>query len=180
MKKIALLVASILATLHSIASRNSSDYNNPLVLSPSDEIYNNGSHASHASHCSHYSMSITIKKDSTRNVSKDVGYFIIQSLASEYKCEVKDIDVREMYITKNNEIVTKEKGANSISRYKSSSNEECLFIKFNHYYTIEKNSLFSYHEYIIPLTNNVSEYFHISNGHHYYSEKKEKWMIDLK
>ena len=55
MKKIVLLVASILATLHSIASRSSNDSNNPLILSPSDGIYNHGSHASHRSHVSHYS-----------------------------------------------------------------------------------------------------------------------------
>lgn len=178
MKKIFLLVASILATLHSIASRSSNDSNNPLILSPSDGIYNHGSHGSHASHCSHYSMSITIKKDSTRNVNKDVRNFIIQSLASKHNCKVTDIDVMDMYVTKNNEIVTKEKGASSISRYKPSSNEECLFISFRKWNRGAYPS-FNIHEYIIPLANNVANYFHISEGHHYHSEKKEKWMTDL-
>ena len=57
MKKIVLLVASILATLNSIASRSSNNPNNPLILSPSDGIYNHGSHASHWSHTSHFSAS---------------------------------------------------------------------------------------------------------------------------
>ena len=71
MKKIVLLVASVLAALQSIANRSPEETNsNPLILSPSDEIYNHGFHASHASHCSHYSMTITVKKDSARNVNQ--------------------------------------------------------------------------------------------------------------
>lgn len=57
MKKIILLVASILTAIQTIANRSVERTNsNPLVLSPSDGIYNHGSHGSHASHCSHYSM----------------------------------------------------------------------------------------------------------------------------
>ncbi len=67
MKKIFLLVASILATLHSIASRSSNDSNNPLILSPSDGIYNHGSHASHRSHVSHYSAHNSINNVVTNN-----------------------------------------------------------------------------------------------------------------
>ena len=179
MKRIVLLVASILATLNSIVSRNNNDSNNPLILSPSDGIYNHGSHGSHASHRSHYSMSITVKKDSTRNVNKKTRDFIIQSLASKHNCKVTDIDVMGMYVTKNNEIKEQEDiGYSIISRYKPSSKEECLFIGFRKWNRGAYSS-FNIHEYIIPLTNDVSNYFHILDGHHYHSEKKEKWMTDL-
>ena len=79
MKKIILLVASILTAIQTIANRSVERTNsNPLVLSPSDGIYNHGSHASHASHSSHYSMSITVKKDSAQNVSQGDRKYIIR------------------------------------------------------------------------------------------------------
>ena len=80
MKKIILLVASILTAIQTIANRSVERTNsNPLVLSPSDGIYNHGSHGSHASHCSHYSMTITVKKDSVQNISLEYRNSIIHS-----------------------------------------------------------------------------------------------------
>ena len=179
MKKIVLLVASVLAAIQSIANRNVEGANsNPLILSPSDGIYNHGSHASHASHCSHYSMSITVKKDSAQNVSQEDRKSIIHSLAIMHNCTDKDIDIMGLYISKNNGITTKERGESSIERYKPAPNEKCLYVSFRKWNRGQYNS-FNIQEYIIPLPSNVSDYYRISEGHHYNTAKKEKWMVDF-
>lgn len=179
MKKLFLLVASVLAAIQSIANRNVDGTNsNPLILSPSDGIYNHGSHASHASHCSHYSMSITVKKDSARNVSQEDRKSIIHSLALMHNCADKDIDIMGIYISKNNGITTKENGESTIVRYKPAPNEKCLYISFRKWNRGKYNS-FSVQEYIIPLSSNVSDYYRIGDGHHYNAAKKEKWMVDF-
>lgn len=178
MKKIFLLVASVLAALQSIANRSSEETNsNPLILSPSDGIYNHGAHASHASHCSHYSMTITVKKDSARNVNQADRKSIIHSLALMYNCADKDIDIMGLYISKNNGITTQERGESSVVRYKPAPNEKCLYISFRKW-NREQYSSFSVQEYIIPLSSTVSDYYRIGDGHHYNAVKKEKWMVD--
>ena len=179
MKKIFLLVASVLATIQSFANRSVDGTNsNPLILSPSDGIYNHGSHASHASHCSHYSMSIIVKKDSARNVSQEDRITIIHSLALMHNCAEKDIDIMELYISKNNGITTKERGESSIERYKPAPNERCLYVSFRKWNRGQYNS-FNIQEYIIPLSGSVSDYYRIGDGHHYNAAKKEKWMVDF-
>jgi len=179
MKKIFLLVASVLAALQSIANRGSEGTNsNLLVLSPSDGIYNHGSHASHASHSSHYSMTITVKKDSVRNISQEDRKFIIHSLALMQNCADKDIDIMGLYISKNNGITTQERGESSIVRYKPAPNEKCLYISFRKW-NRGQYSFFSVQEYIIPLSSTVSDYYRIGDAHHYKAAKKEKWMVDF-
>ena len=179
MKKIVLLVASVLAAIQSIAIRSVEGTNsNPLILSPSDGIYNHGSHASHASHCSHYSMSITVKKDSARNVRQEDRKSIIHSLALMNNCTDMDIDIMWLYISKNNGITTKERGESTIDRYKPAPNEKCLYISFRKWNRGQYNS-FNVQEYIIPLSSTVSDYYRIGDGHHYNAAKKEKWMVDF-
>ena len=179
MKKIFLLVASVLATLQSIANRSSEETNsNPLILSPSDGIYNHGSHASHASHCSHYSMTITVKKDSVQNISLEDRNSIIHSLALMHNCAEKDIDIRGLYISKNNGITTQNRGESSMVRYNPSPSEKCLYVSFNKWNRGQYSS-FRFQEYIIPLSSVVSDYYCIGDGHHYNAVKKEKWMIDF-
>ena len=179
MRKLVLLVASVLAAIQSIANRNADGTNsNPLVLSPSDGIYNHGSHASHASHYSHYSMTITVKKDSARNVSQNDKKYIIHSLALMHNCADKDIDIMALYISKNNGITTQEKSESSIVRYKPAPNEKCLCISFRKWNRGKYNS-FGIQEYIIPLSNTVSNFYRIGEGLHYNVEKKEKWMVDF-
>ena len=132
MKKIILLVASILTAIQTIANRSVERTNsNPLVLSPSDGIYNHGSHGSHASHCSHYSMTITVKKDSVQNISLEDRNSIIHSLALMHNCAEKDIDIRGLYISKNNGITTQNRGESSMVRYNPSPSEKCLYVSFN-------------------------------------------------
>lgn len=179
MKKIFLLVASVLAALQSIANRSSEETNsNPLILSPSDGIYNHGSHASHASHCSHYSMTITVKKDSVQNISLEDRNSIIHSLALMHNCAEKDIDIRGLYISKNNGITTQNRGESSMVRYNPSPSEKCLYVSFNKWNRGQYSS-FRFQEYIIPLSSVVSDYYCIGDGHHYNAVKKEKWMIDF-
>lgn len=179
MKKIILLVAAILTAIQTIANRSVERTNsNPLVLSPSDGIYNHGSHASHASHCSHYSMSITVKKDSAQNVSQGDRKYIIHSLAIMHNCADKDIDILGLYISKNNGITTQERGESSKVRYKPAPNEKCLYVSFNKWNRGQYSS-FRFQEYIIPLSSVVSDYYCIGDGHHYNAVKKEKWMIDF-
>lgn len=179
MKKIILLVASILAAIQSIANRSIEESNtNSLILSPSDGIYNHGSHASHASHCSHYSMTITVKKDCARDVSQKDKNTIIHSLALMHNCADKDIDIIGLYISKNNGIITKERGGSSIVRYNPAPSEKCLYVSFRKWNRGQFTS-FSLQEYIIPLSSSVSNYYRIGEGHHYNAEKKEKWMVDF-
>lgn len=179
MKKIFLLVASVLAAIQSIANRNGEGtISNQLILSPSDGIYNHGSHASHASHCSHYSMTITVKKDSARNVSQEDRKTIIHSLAIMHNCADKDIDIMGLYISKNNGITTKERGESSIVRYNPAPSEKCLYISFRKWNRGQYTS-FSIQEYIIPLSSSVSDYYRIGEGHHYNAEKKEIWMVEF-
>lgn len=102
MKKIVLLVASILATLHSIASRSSNDSSNPLILSPSDGIYNHGSHASHRSHYSapvsqtsrvssnppttqQTSYSTKVELDSLGELSEKQKKYAIEKVSTDWK-----------------------------------------------------------------------------------------------
>ena len=128
MKKIVLLVASVLTALQSYANRSTyGAQDNSLILSPSDGVYNHGSHASHASHCSHYSMSITIKKDSIQEVSQKEKEAIIHALAIKYNCDEKDIDIINLYISKKNEIITQEKGDSVIVRYTLSRRKMPLY-----------------------------------------------------
>ena len=179
MKKIILLVASILTAIQTIANRSVERTNsNPLVLSPSDGIYNHGSHGSHASHCSHYSMTITVKKDSVQNISLEDRNSIIHSLALMHNCAEKDIDIRGLYISKNNGITTQNRGESSMVRYNPSPSEKCLYVSFNKW-TRGQYSSFRFQEYIIPLSSVVSDYYCIGDGHHYNAVKKEKWMIDF-
>ena len=179
MKKIILLVASILTAIQTIANRSVERTNsNPLVLSPSDGIYNHGSHGSHASHCSHYSMTITVKKDSVQNISLEDRNSIIHSLALMHNCAEKDIDIRGLYISKNNGITTQNRGESSMVRYNPSPSEKCLYVSFNKWNRGQYSS-FRFQEYIIPLSSVVSDYYCIGDGHHYNSVKKEKLMIDF-
>lgn len=179
MKKIILLVASILTAIQTIANRSVERTNsNPLVLSPSDGIYNHGSHGSHASHCSHYSMTITVKKDSVQNISLEDRNSIIHSLALMHNCAEKDIDIRGLYISKNNGITTQNRGESSMVRYNPSTSEKCLYVSFNKWNRGQYSS-FRFQEYIIPLSSVVSDYYCIGDGHHYNAVKKEKWMIDF-
>ena len=179
MKKIILLVASILTAIQTIANRSVERTNsNPLVLSPSDGIYNHGSHGSHASHCSHYSMTITVKKDSVQNISLEDRNSIIHSLALMHNCAEKDIDIRGLYISKNNGITTQNRGESSMVRYNPSPSEKCLYVSFNKWNRGQYSS-FRFQEYIIPLSSVVSDYYCIGDGHHYNGVKKEKWMIDF-
>ena len=179
MKKIILLVASILTAIQTIANRSVERTNsNPLVLSPSDGIYNHGSHGSHASHCSHYSMTITVKKDSVQNISLEDRNSIIHSLALMHNCAEKDIDIRGLYISKNNGITTQNRGESSMVRYNPSPSEKCLYVSFNKWKRGQYSS-FRFQEYIIPLSSVVSDYYCIGDGHHYNAVKKEKWMIDF-
>lgn len=179
MKKIILLVASILTAIQTIANRSVERTNsNPLVLSPSDGIYNHGSHGSHVSHCSHYSMTITVKKDSVQNISLEDRNSIIHSLALMHNCAEKDIDIRGLYISKNNGITTQNRGESSMVRYNPSPSEKCLYVSFNKWNRGQYSS-FRFQEYIIPLSSVVSDYYCIGDGHHYNAVKKEKWMIDF-
>lgn len=179
MKKIILLVASILTAIQTIANRSVERTNsNPLVLSPSDGIYNHESHGSHASHCSHYSMTITVKKDSVQNISLEDRNSIIHSLALMHNCAEKDIDIRGLYISKNNGITTQNRGESSMVRYNPSPSEKCLYVSFNKWNRGQYSS-FRFQEYIIPLSSVVSDYYCIGDGHHYNAVKKEKWMIDF-
>lgn len=176
MKKIVLLVASILATLHSIASRNSNDSNYPLTLSPSDGIYNHGSHASHTSHASHwshishYSMTITVKKDSIQNVNQKDRNSIIHSLALMHECADKNIEIIGLYISKNNGITCEKRDE---VRYNPAPSEKCLYVSFRTY--IYRNV----YEYIIPLSSSVNNYYRILDGRYYTAGKKEEWMVDF-
>lgn len=179
MKKIILLVASILTAIQTIANRSVERTNsNPLVLSPSDGIYNHGSHGSHVSHCSHYSMTITVKKDSVQNISLEDRNSIIHSLALMHNCAEKDIDIRGLYISKNNGITTQNRGESSMVRYNPYPSEKCLYVSFNKWNRGQYSS-FRFQEYIIPLSSVVSDYYCIGDGHHYNAVKKEKWMIDF-
>lgn len=116
MKKIVLLVASILATLHSIASRSSNDSNNPLILSPSDGIYNHGSHASHRSHASHYSAhnrsnvisnntpaiqqtsySTKVELDSLGELSGKQKMYAIENVSTDWGVDKKSVHLKSSY-----------------------------------------------------------------------------------
>ena len=114
MKKIVLLVASIFATLHSIASRSSNDSNNPLVLSPSDAIYNHGSHASHASHYSapvgqtsrvssnspstqQTSYSTKVELDSLGELSEKQKMYAIEKVPTDWKEDKEKVHLKAAY-----------------------------------------------------------------------------------
>ncbi len=143
MKKIVLLVASILATLHSIASRSSNDYNNPLILSPSVGIYN---HGSHRSHFSHYSMAFSMKTDSIGEIPSKAIDFIKLSLSKELRCDSSKIIINRVYKSSNCEIGKRLKG--EYVPLLNNSDYQCYL-----YFSYQKGSLSSdKEEYIIPLT----------------------------
>lgn len=116
MKKIVLLVASILATLHSIVSCSSNESNNPLILSPSDGIYNHGSHASHRSHASHYSASSSsnmitnntqaiqqtsystkVELDSLGELSEKQKMYAIEKVSTDWGKDKKNVHLKTSY-----------------------------------------------------------------------------------
>lgn len=106
MKKIVLLVASILATLHSVASHSSNDSNNPLILSPSDGIINHGSHYSHKSHSSHYSTAFSIQHDSVCNVTPDIIKIAEEGINSMYENYVNRESSTTLFRLKNAGTIT--------------------------------------------------------------------------
>jgi len=169
MKKIVLLVASILATLHSIASRSGNDSNNPLILSPSDGIYNHGSHASHASHRSHYSMTgqyggqfYDSKADSIKTMSMNQQSYFIDNMINYH--HYKEIEIKHAYLTNHYSII--QDGSKPIEI----SQELAYFIRF----TTENGGM----TYIIPLDNKKKSFHMVSNKAHCIYEKPQ-WIIQL-
>ena len=144
MKKIVLLVASILATLHSTASRSSNDYNNPLILSPSDGI--NSFVTSHSSHSSHYSMFFKMKADSIGEIPSKAIDFIKLSLSKEFRCDSSIIIVNRVYVSSKCEIGKRRK--DEYVPLLNNSDYQCYL-----YFSYKKGLLSSDKgEYIIPLT----------------------------
>jgi len=153
MKKIVLLVASILATLHSIASRSSNDFNNPLILSPSDGIYN---HGSHRSHYSHYSMAFSMKTDSIGEIPSKAIDFIKLSLSKELRCDSSKIIVNRAYKSSNCEIGKRLKGE-YVPLLNNSDYQFYLYFSYQEgLLTSDKG------EYIIPLSDDPgAEYYYL-------------------
>lgn len=187
MKKIVLLVASVIAALQSYANRYIDGiHDNSLILSPSNEIYNHGSHASHrshTSHSSHYSSMhvISVKKDFAQdvNLSPKEKRNIIHTLAVIHSCADKDINIEKLYISNNNKIIMK--GSDMIE-YVPAPNEICLYISYSKKdfskFTFAPSQFFSQLQVLIPLSSKKSNYFLIV-GDSFRIEKKEQWMIDF-
>lgn len=110
MKKVILLVASLLSAIQIFASKSKLlTVDNALTLSPSHEIYNHGSHASHRSHTSHYSASVSnsssnisqqhyttsIIKESMASLPAEEIDKINKGIAYEWKANMKDISLKE-------------------------------------------------------------------------------------
>ena len=141
MKKIVLLVASILATLHSIASRSSNDTNSPLILSPSDGI-----NSFVTSHSSHYSMAFKMKADSIGEISSKAIDYIKLSLSKEYRCDSSKIIINRVYVSSKCEIGKRRK--DEYVPLLNNSDYQCYL-----YFSYKKGLLSSDKgEYIIPLT----------------------------
>lgn len=129
MKKAVLLVASVLAAIQSIANRNVDGTNsNPLILSPSDGIYNHGSHASHASHYSHYSMSISTKVDSLSNARYASVNYLLEVLAKDHKVSSTQIIIKHIYIS-NKYVVSIKENTNILSDILR-GNDKCVYIDY--------------------------------------------------
>lgn len=166
MKKIILLVASVLAAIQSIANRNVEGTNsNSLILSPSDGIYNHGSHVSHASHASHYSMMFATKTDSVNNVSKEHINMVRTSLAKMYNCDIESVEIRHIFISANSEIYKSHNGYREnpfITIYTENNEERSLYISYRIMSKIENGfrHMLEGGEYLIPITNPENSIFY--------------------
>lgn len=196
MKKIVLLVASILAALQTLAKGHGNDvYDSYLVLSPPNGIYNHGSHYSHRSHVS---SSFSIRHDSISNVTPDIMELTregirtmftndilrkswtslhwlqitgkvtpteYEKIASSIKQNVDiEIVLSNINISSKNKIVKSFYNDSTIIELEP--DEKCLFIS----YDIKGKSsdstefLFSGGKMIIPLSTEITTFYHIKSG----------------
>lgn len=154
MKKVVLLVASVLAAIQSIANRCVEGANsNPLILSPSDGIYNHGSHASHASHTSHFSMVITTRADSVSEVRGWQIQEILSNLAKEHKVLESQIKISHFYLSNYQEV-----HINGINYNKTKLldwKENCIYLDY-FISGFRENSYNNHYGYIIPQSSKIS------------------------
>jgi hypothetical protein len=181
MKKIILLVASVLAAIQSIANRNVEGTNsNSLILSPSDGIYNHGSHASHASHASHYSMTITARVDSIDIVQNGKTQMIIKSLAVEHKVADTQVKIAHFYLSSSYRIAKGYNGRADENILKGK--EKCLYVDYSiSGFDVIREYSYNYHYgYIIPVSNNKSKVRFINYQSTSVEERnKTDWMKQL-
>lgn len=204
MKKIVLFVASVLSSLQSAANRNSNEViSSPLLLSPSDGIYNHGSHNSH------YSVAFSIQHDSINNVTPDIIKISTEGIKSMYENEVSrdvrsalirlknagkitakqhkkitkslkqniivEIELPHIYISSNNEII---KSFNNDVVIKMNPEEKCLLIS----YIIKGISTSSTKfpmgggKIIIPLSSEIAIYYNIIDNKNCVIDSKKDWM----
>lgn len=151
MRKLFLLVASIVATLQSFARSTGNHYAEPLILSA-----NGGINSFVTSHSSHYSMAFKIKTDSIGKIpSKAIDYIKI-SLSKEFRCDSSKVIINRIYKSSNNEI-SKSRGGENVPLLKT-VNYQCYL-----YFSYQKGLLSSDKgEYVIPLSEDPgAEYYYL-------------------
>ena len=173
MRKLFLLVASLVATLQSFARCTGNHYADPLILSANDGI--NSFVTSHSSHCSHYSMAFKIKADSIGKIPSKAIDYIKLSLSKEFRCDSSKVIINRIYKSSNNEISKSRRGEN-VPLLKT-VNYQCYL-----YYSYQKGLLSSDKgEYIIPLSEDPgAEYYYLNGFPHTIEIGRFKyWMSQL-
>ena len=160
MKKVILLVASLLSAIQIFASKSKLlTVDNALTLSPSHEIYNHGSHASHRSHTSHYSASVSnsssnisqqhyttsIIKESMASLPAEEIDKINKGIAYEWKANMKDISLKEACYAYVSMIKTTDSTSKIVAKKEYPSRTKCIFFEFD-----------NGNWYIIPISQNYN------------------------
>ena len=207
MKKITVLVATILAVLQSKANRNGNNLDaNLLILSPSHSSFN------HSSHYSHSSSSFSIQHDSIYNVTPDIIKMSKEGIkfmyehivskesgvalyglkksgkitANQYKKIAKslkqgiivEIELSRIYISSHNEII---KSFNNEVIFQMNPEDKCLFISYEVKGISRSSTPFQIKkgEMIIPLSSENTIFYQINEYQNCVIEGKWNWMNNI-
>lgn len=188
MKKVILLVASLLSAIQIFASKSKLlTVDNALTLSPSHEIYNHGSHASHcshSSHASHYSSSITqtnsssnsslqryttsIIKESLDSLPVEVITKVKKRIALEWNVSLRDISLKEACYAYVSLIQTIDSTSMIVAKKEYPSKTKCVYLEFD-----------NGNWYIIPISQNYNTIVRGTSSA-FVEVTKSEWMKNLK
>ena len=193
MKKMALLIASILSAFQSNAHKGRVEYISLLTLSPAKDVYNHGSHASHCSHYSHNSSSprpkstqwtnntispnldysVKIEQDSLSEMTTSQKVFARKMIASDWNLEMKEISLTKAFFTSISsiKIVLTSSTSESICKQKLFQQKtKCIFLECIH--------LGLRNWYIIPLSQDDNTILRGTSAS-YVEVSKSEWMKKL-
>ena len=179
MKRIILLVTSVLTAIQLHAHRNAKDIDNKsLILSPSAETYNHGSHASHASHYSAYYQDGTTKIPFEKIINKKIEPIpVALSMDSCFECSKDQRDYIQSHLGNVNIIKTIYAHNIQVIYYIGLKRRT---IKLEEGFVIEYWTDCLKRQYIIPIIPQVTHCYYIIGDYFVQEQLIETWMNTIR